>query len=69
MAKKEKELNNDTPLWFRLWHAEHFLSYARTTKRNEKWIFIIIIAIIGSGVLANGKSEAIVSLFEKMLGA
>ena len=65
--KTAKELNGKTPAWFRQWHSEHYMPYARTTKRNEKWIYVILAAIIGSGVLANGGAETVSRLILSLL--
>ncbi len=63
MAKEEK-LNSKTPLWFKEWHWEHFRPTRDRAKRNEKWIYIILVAIIGSGVWANGHGAEVVNLFK-----
>ncbi|KKL65973.1 hypothetical protein LCGC14_2149620 [marine sediment metagenome] len=66
--KTKKPLSNKTPHWFQDWHIEHFLPNDNRGKRNEKWIYIILTAIIGSGVLANGNKEVIVALIKSILG-
>jgi len=61
MKKKKKiALAEETPKWFELWHLAHFSPVSDRTRRNEKWIYIIITAIVASGILANGSKEYIV---------
>ncbi|KKM87590.1 hypothetical protein LCGC14_1267270 [marine sediment metagenome] len=69
MKKPKREgLNGNTPKWFEHWHLKHFIQVDDRTKRNEKWIYIIIAAIIASGVMANGNGETITSFIKALLG-
>ncbi len=62
--KDKIPLDEETPKWFKHWHDAIFTPRTDTIdargKRNEKWIYIIITAIIASGILANGSKEYIV---------
>ena len=62
--KKETKLDDKTPHWFTDWHHRYFMPVHDRTKRNEKWIVIIITAIIASGLLSNGNTEPVVSLLK-----
>ena len=64
---KDERLNGKTPRWFVDWHNNHFKSVRDRTKRNERWVYIIIVAIIGSGILASGNVEALAHLAEALL--
>ena len=63
-----KKLDPKTPKWFEAWHKEYFMSVHDRTKRNERWIYIIITAIIASGILSNGHTEEIASLVRAFFG-
>ena len=69
MKKNEHLLNSKTPQWFKEWHSRYFIHYARTTRRNEKWIYVILIAIIGSSVLDNSNSDLLVRLISMLWGS
>ena len=60
--RKEKPLNNKTPHWFTDWHNKYFMPVHDRTKRNEKWIYIIITAIIASSIVTNGYKDEIAGL-------
>ncbi|KKM70700.1 hypothetical protein LCGC14_1438060 [marine sediment metagenome] len=64
---KDKKLTDKTPKWFEYWHLEHFSPVSDRTKRNERWIYIIITAIIGSGILANGNTDDIASFIRALV--
>ena len=66
--KEKKELNSKTPQWFADWHSKYFMPVHDRTKRNEKWIYIIITAIIASSILANGHTEEIAGLVRAFFG-
>ncbi len=68
MKKKKIALAEETPKWFELWHLAHFSPVSDRTRRNEKWIYIIITAIIASSILANGHTEEIASLVRAFFG-
>ena len=65
---KNDKLDNRTPHWFEDWHFRHFKSVQDRSKRNEKWIYIILVAIIGSGVLANGNAKEVASIISRLMG-
>ncbi len=63
-----KKLDPKTPKWFESWHKGYFMSVHDRTKRNERWIYIIITAIIASGVMAKGNTEEIVAIIRVFFG-
>ena len=63
LKKTKKELNSGTPVWFKLWHSEYFKPSDARSKRNERWLYIIITAIIGTSILVNKYSPEIASLW------
>ena len=46
--KTPKELNGETPVWFKLWHSEYFLPVDSRSKRTEKWVIAVILGIIAA---------------------
>ncbi|KKM74402.1 hypothetical protein LCGC14_1400630 [marine sediment metagenome] len=56
--RPSKPLNGKTPNWFKEWHDIYFRPSDARSKRNERWLIIIITALIGASVL-NGDSEEI----------
>ena len=67
MGKKDEELNSKTPRWFVEWHLGKFLPVKNKTSRNEKLIYIILAAIIGSSVFDSEIAQA-ASILVKMIG-
>jgi hypothetical protein len=68
MLVKDKPLNNKTPKWFKDWHCMHFKPVRNRTVRNERWVYIILIAIIGSGILADGNTNSVIRILDYFLG-
>jgi len=66
-VKEKKDLNPKTPHWFEDWHVKFFSPVDARTKRNERWIYIIITAIIASGVAANGNTDDIVGFLKSII--
>lgn len=66
MAKKPP-LDPKTPHWFDDWHNKYFDKVDDRTRRNEKWIYIIITAIIATGVMSNGNTEEIVNIIMSLI--
>jgi len=67
-VKKDEKLNTVTPHWFRDWHVEHFKPVKGRTLRNERWIYIILVAILGSSVLTNGNADEMIRIITNLIG-
>ena len=68
LKKDTRELDNKTPQWFKLWHAEYFKPSDARGKRNEKWLYFIITAIIGTSILGEKYVGEVVALLKSFLG-
>ena len=66
---KNIELDPKTPHWFKDWHTKYFVRVDDRTKRNERWIYIIITAIIASGIMANGHTEEVIGFLKSIIEA
>jgi len=66
------KLNGKTPKWFRDWHNDHYIpgtkGLIRDMKRNEKFIYLIIAAIVGSAVV-NEVDSSIIETILHMVGS
>ena len=72
MKKKKLNLHKETPIWFTWWHDYIYTprvdAEENRSKRSEKWIFIIITALIAGGVLSNGNTEQIAGFLQSFFG-
>ena len=57
MKSREKPLNDKTPRWFKDWHNIHYRPVRDRTLRNERLIYIILIAIIGAAMVNNSNID------------
>lgn len=65
---KDKPLDSQTPVWFRIWHAEFFKPSDARSKRNEKWLYIIITAILGTSILSDKYGTELLALLKAFIG-
>ena len=68
MAKEETKLNSRTPNWFKEWHGSYFERVDARTKRNERWLYVIITALIATSVIGDNVNIDVVALLEALLG-
>lgn len=68
MSKKKSPLNSRTPQWFKDWHSSYFLPLQSRVSRNEKMIYIILAALLGSAALSRGCLESIQNLLTMVIG-
>ncbi len=66
--KPPKELNGKAPLWFRLWHAEHFSAVDARSKRNERGVYIILAAILGTSFFGKEYAPEIAAIIRALFG-
>ncbi len=66
--KKQKELDGKTPMWFKLWHSNHFKPVDSRSKRTEKWVAVIIIGIIGSYFAGDRYTPEVVEFVKSLFG-
>ncbi len=67
MKKQPKELNGKTPLWFKMWHLEYHLPTVARSKRNEKLIYLVLAAIIGTSILGKEYVPEITAFIKSLL--
>ncbi len=65
----KKQLDPKTPKWFEIWHSSYFMPTHDRTKRNEKWIYIIVAAIIASGIAGRGYTDELAGFIQAILEA
>ena len=65
---RRDELNGKAPKWFEDWHNVHFRPVTARSKRNERWLVIIITALIATSVIGDKYDIDVVALIEALLG-
>ena len=66
--RQPKELNSKTPNWFKEWHNSYFQSVDSRSKRNEKLIYIILIAVLGLNTAGNYYHIEIIGFIKGLFG-
>ena len=66
--KQSKELDRKTPNWFREWHNSYFQSVESRSKRNEKFIYLILVAVLGMNTVGNHYHSEIMQFFFRLFG-
>jgi len=61
-------LNNKTPRWFIDWHNIHFNDIDKRSKRNERLIYLLLAAMLGSAVVKGEGAVAIVAKLAELVG-
>jgi len=57
--KKEPiKLKDKTPQWFEDWHNTHFEFLRQRTVRNERFIYLILAAIISGSIFGRDAAQA-----------
>ena len=69
LRKKEpKELNGDTPVWFKIWHGKYFIPSDNRSRRTERWVTAIILIALGSLFTGRGYSPQVVEYIKSLFG-
>ena len=61
--QQKAPLNNKTPKWFLDWHTKYYGKLDDRTKRNERLIYILLTAMLGTAVI---KGEGVVAVVLKI---
>lgn len=66
--RKDRNLNGNAPKYFKDWHREHFLPTEARSKRNEGWLRVILIGIVGSYFVGEKYAPELVETVRAFLG-
>lgn len=68
LKKKDRKLNSRTPAWFKEWDRVYFRPVEGRSSRNEKLIYVILIAVLGLNTAGNWYHTEIMDFIVQLLG-